>query len=72
MSLLLLLVPSRPPPPHLPSADTYDKILRVEYGNFKASASSLTSFLWRREIDDQQGFRIYTAAPPRPAGTACK
>ena len=62
--------PSRPP--RLPSTDTYDKILRVEYGNFKASASSLTSFLWRREIDDQQGFRIYTAAPPRPAGTACK
>ena len=35
-------------------ADAYDKILRVEYGNFKASSSSITSFLWRREIEDQQ------------------
>ena len=42
-------------------SDTYDKILRVEYGNFKA-ADSFSTFLWRREIDDQQGFRIYIDA----------
>ena len=33
--------------------DAYDTIARVEYGNFKAS-SSLTSFMWRSEINDQQ------------------
>mmetsp|Transcript_51303 Transcript_51303/g.127739 ORF Transcript_51303/g.127739 Transcript_51303/m.127739 type:complete len:275 (+) Transcript_51303:47-871(+) len=37
-------------------------ILRVEYGNFKAAGSSLTTFFWRRDIEDQQGFRIYTAS----------
>jgi hypothetical protein len=42
--------------------DPYDSILRIEYGNFKA-AEGLSSFLWRRAIDDQQGFRVYTAAP---------
>jgi hypothetical protein len=42
-------------------SDPYDKVLRVEYGNFKA-ADSFSTFLCRREIDDQQGFRIYTEA----------
>jgi len=37
-------------------------ILRIEYGNFKAAASSITTFFWRRDIEDQQGFRIYTAS----------
>jgi hypothetical protein len=45
------------------TTDKYQDILRIEYGSFTASSSSITSFLWRREIDDQQGFRVYTHGP---------
>ena len=43
--------------------DSHDCIVRLEYGSFKASSESLTSFLCRRQIDDQQGFRLFTQAP---------
>jgi len=32
----------------------------VEYGSFRAASSSFTTFMWRREIEDQQGFRVFT------------
>mmetsp|Transcript_12311 Transcript_12311/g.19393 ORF Transcript_12311/g.19393 Transcript_12311/m.19393 type:complete len:213 (-) Transcript_12311:453-1091(-) len=34
-------------------------IVRVEYGNFKAAASSFTTYFWKREIEDQQGYPVY-------------
>ncbi|EKX50255.1 hypothetical protein GUITHDRAFT_104069 [Guillardia theta CCMP2712] len=40
--------------------DRFDEILRVEYGNFQAASSSLTTMFLRHEIEDQQGFRIFT------------
>lgn len=35
-------------------------VLRVEYGSFKASKTSLTTWVWKKEIEQQQGFRVYT------------
>mmetsp|Transcript_44910 Transcript_44910/g.109498 ORF Transcript_44910/g.109498 Transcript_44910/m.109498 type:complete len:245 (+) Transcript_44910:168-902(+) len=35
-------------------------ILRVEYGSFKAAKTSLTTWVWKKEIEQSQGFRIYT------------
>ncbi|KAJ1493448.1 hypothetical protein T484DRAFT_1929332 [Baffinella frigidus] len=37
-----------------------EDILRMEYGSFSPAASSITTFLFRREIEDQQGFRVFT------------
>ena len=35
-------------------------VLRIEYGSFKASGRSLTTWVWKKEIEQQQGFRVFT------------
>mmetsp|Transcript_21146 Transcript_21146/g.50226 ORF Transcript_21146/g.50226 Transcript_21146/m.50226 type:complete len:248 (-) Transcript_21146:492-1235(-) len=41
-------------------AISLSEILRVEYGSFRAAPNSLTTWVWKKEIEQQQGFRVYT------------
>ena len=36
-------------------------IVRVEYGKYKAAQKSLTTFLWKKELEQQHAFRVFTA-----------
>lgn len=35
-------------------------ILRVEYGSFRAAKTSLTTWVWKKEIEQSQGLRLHT------------
>lgn len=36
------------------------EILRIEYGSFRAAAASLTTWVFKKEIEQMQGIRVYT------------
>mmetsp|Transcript_7612 Transcript_7612/g.23020 ORF Transcript_7612/g.23020 Transcript_7612/m.23020 type:complete len:252 (-) Transcript_7612:209-964(-) len=36
------------------------EIIRVEYGSFRAAAASLTTWVFKKEIEQMQGIRVYT------------
>jgi hypothetical protein len=37
------------------------QIVRVEYGKYRATQKSLTTFLWKKELEQQHAFRVFTA-----------
>jgi hypothetical protein len=37
------------------------QIVRVEYGKYKAAQKSLTTFLWKKELEQQHAFRVFTS-----------